>query len=109
MSRSYRKRKLRAPQGLLQNLASNIREQLHEWLRQEDPPVPYKEIQSRLEKLTGYRVSVTSLCEYFDRNQGTIFPPAPLQATPKTITIRIVVPAGCSVDVSTTEGGEHDT
>lgn len=81
-----------------------MREKLHGWLAATDPPISYKVIAQSLESLTGCRVSVSSLSDYFDRNYDKIFPAAREALAPKTITIAITVPAGCSISTEVREG-----
>lgn len=101
MSRSWHPAKPRTVQGELRNLTSYAREPLHAWLREKAKPVTYEEIRRRLKAQFGIQVSAASLSRYYDSHFQEIHGTAQAEATHKTIIIRIEVPAGCSVDVST--------
>lgn len=87
------------------------RERLHEWFREKDGTLPYGEIRRRLKSEFGLTVSIASLSRYYSKHGAAINAEAKKAAAiapPKTIVIRIEVPAGCRIDVSTeTEGAEE--
>lgn len=97
--------------GNLANLMRFARERLHAWFCEENETVPYKEIQRRMKAEFGMDVSITSLSNYYHKR---FLPsqqvPAPSSSsetvTPTTqaIVIRIDVPPGCSIEVSTEPG-----
>ena len=100
--RRYRVMKRRAPMGQLRNLGHDAREQLHAWFREKEGTVPFVEIQRRLKDAFDIHTSVPSLSEYYNQKYGEIENPQTAGiAEPKTVVIRISVPAGCQLDVST--------
>ncbi len=98
-------RKLRSQQGDLRNLTHGAREQLHAWLRESSGAVPYKEIAQRLKEKFDVTVANSTLSLYRAEKYDELFgEPSALAgsatATPSAILIRIEVPAGCRIDVS---------
>lgn len=99
-------RKLRSQQGDLRNLTHSAREELHAWLRESSGTVPYKEIAQRLKEKFDVTVANSTLSLYRAEKYDELFgEPSALAgsatATPSVIVIRIEVPAGCCIDVST--------
>lgn len=117
LGRSDGRAKPRAAQGELGNLMGFAREQLNEWFREKDGTVPYLEIRRRLKAKFGLNASATSLSRYYHRHwselvggtpEANASTAAPTGAPSKTIVIRIEVPAGCRVDVSSEAEGPED-
>lgn len=111
MKRSSRTAKPRAIQGELRNLTSYAREPLHAWLREKAKPVTYKEIRRRLKTQFGVQVSTTGLSDYYHDRYEEIHGYADDKVTvgPQTIIIRLEVPAGCRIDVSTESEGAAES
>ncbi len=114
LGRSGGRAKPRAVQGELGNLMGFAREQLHEWFREKGGTVPYLEIRRRLKAKFGLNASATSLSGYYHKHwnelvggtpEANASTAAPTGASAKTIVIRIEVPAGCRIDVSTEAEG----
>lgn len=99
------KRKRRSPQGELRNLTTTAREKLHGWFREKDGTLPYHEIARRLKAEFDMRVGLSTLSDYYNEKAEEIAA-LPQSHAPgsKTIVIRIEVPPGCAVNVSTEEG-----
>lgn len=97
--------KRRAPQGELRNLKTAARDKLHSWFREQKGEIPYQEVQKRLKQEFDITVGFSTLSKYYNDNFEEIWsgPEHTSASTPKTIVIRIEVPAGCSVNVSTEE------
>lgn len=117
MRRSGRAAKPRAVQGELGNLMGFAREQLYAWFRENGGTVPYLEIRRRLKAKFGLNTSTTSLSAYYHKRwneivggkpEVTASTAAPPTASVQTIIIRIEVPAGCRIDVSTEAEGAAD-
>lgn len=103
-SRPYRRVKPRAGQGQLRTLTHHAREALHAWFRENNREVPYKVIQRRLKEQFDVSTSVTSLSDYYRDKESEIFSASEAEADhPKTIIIRIEVPAGVRIAVTTDE------
>lgn len=87
------------------------REQLHEWFREQGGTLPYGEIRRRLKSKFDLNVSTTSLSRYYSKHGLTLKAPtrdAAATRPSKMIAIRIEVPSGCRIVISTeTEGGEE--
>jgi hypothetical protein len=104
-----RSSKRRAPQGELRNLRTAAREKLHSWFREQKGEIPYREIQKRLRDEFDIRVGFSTLSTYYNEKAKEIWlgpeheRKAASVGTAKTIVIRIEVPAGCTVEVSTEE------
>lgn len=104
-----RSSKRRAPQGELRNLTTAAREKLHGWFRERKGEIPYHEIQKRLRKEFDIKVGFSTLSLYYSEKAREIWLEAEHErtaasaSTAKTIVIRIEVPAGCAVVVSTEE------
>jgi len=96
--------KKRAAQGELRNLTHNSREELHGWFREKDGTLSYREVARRLKEKFDLRVSTSSLSLYYNRAYPEIVGRKSTDGTAasvQTIVIRIEVPPGCRVDVST--------
>ncbi len=92
--------KPRAVQGDLRNLTHQRRELLQQWFREKEGTLPYKEIARRLKSHFDLQCSTTSLSQYYhdkfnEITKATTKPPL------KAIVIRVEVPPGCRVDLST--------
>lgn len=89
--------------GELQRLGHDAREQLNDWFREDEGRVPYREIRQRLEEKFGCRTSIGALGDYYRKNVDTIKNPFGGKVTtePSILIVRIEVPAGCRVGVST--------
>ena len=100
--------KRRAPQGELRNLTTTAREKLHSWFREEKGTIPYREIIKRLRSEFDIRVGFSTLSKYYNERAKDIESgPGQVElasaGTAKTTVIRIKVPAGCTVAISTEE------
>jgi len=101
--------KLRAPQGELRNLRTPAREKLHSWFRERNGTIPYSEIIKRLRDEFDIKVGFSTLSVYYNEKAKEIASGPEHERTPasastaRTIVIRIEVPAGCAVAVSTEE------
>jgi hypothetical protein len=108
-SRTFHRRqsdKRRAPQGQLRNLTTGAREQLHSWFREQKGELPYHEIRKRLRESFDIKVGFSTLSNYYNAKAEEIWA-GPREkresAGTKTIVIRIEVPAGHAIAVSTEE------
>jgi len=94
---------------VLRNLTTPAREKLHSWFREREGEIPYTEIQKRLREEFDIKVGFSALCLYYSEKAKEIWlgpeheRTAASGSTAKTIVIRIEVPAGCAVAVSTAE------
>ncbi len=99
--------------GGLARLRGEAREKLHAWFREAEGTITQKEIAQRLKQQFDIRASSSSLSDYYHKHYAEIVAPdaAGYEGAPHTTTIRISIPAGCRVDVSTDgaldEGGEQ--
>lgn len=99
--------KPRAYQGELANITFHAREALHSWFREKNGTVPYHEIRRRLKQEFDFSVGLSSLSNYYSRKYDEIVDgssssaESDRQPKSRTIVIRIEVPAGCRVDVTT--------
>ena len=102
-------RRRRPVQSQLRSLRHDAREQLHGWLRE---TITYKEVKRRLKERFDIETSVTALSDYFrdkraeikgDSFAGADAPQVICASAdkPTTLLIRIEVPPGCRVGVST--------
>ncbi len=110
MSDAIPKSKPRAPQGKLRNLTYDAREKLHAWFREEKGTITLVEIARRLESNFDIKVSQSTLSYYFSKNGAEIWAKPGTtreECNDRTIVIRIDVPAGCRVDVSTENKGSE--
>lgn len=104
-----RSSKRRAPQGDLRNLTTGAREKLHNWFRERKGEIPYHEIQKRLREEFDIKIGLSTLSLYYSEKAREIWlgaehdRTAASASTAKTVVIRIEVPAGCAVAVSTEE------
>jgi hypothetical protein len=103
----HRSSKRRAPQGELRNLTSAAREKLHAWFREQNGTIPYREIIKRLRDEFDIKAGLSTLSDYYNEKAKEIERGrdggAASASTATTIVIRIEVPAGCAVAVSTEE------
>lgn len=100
---THRSMKRRAPQGQLRNLSHDAREKLHAFFRENEGTLPLKDIAKRLAEEFDVKVSVGTLSAYYNDRYAEIVNGN--AADPKAVTIRIEVPAGCRVNVSTEQAG----
>lgn len=105
-----RSAKRRSPQGELRNLTMAAREKLHSWFREQEGKIPYHEIQKRLKDEFDIKVGFSTLSNYYNekyqeiqKGPDTAHQPASPAAGTKTIVIRIEVPVGCTIGISTEE------
>jgi hypothetical protein len=100
--------KRRARQGELRNLTTAAREKLHSWFREQNGEISYREIQRRLRDEFDVKVGFSTLSKYYNDKAKEIEagPEHERQAraqgnAKKIVVIRIEVPAGCTVGIST--------
>ncbi len=106
-------RKPRLYKSELRNLAHHAREKLHSWFRENSGTVPYKEIARRLHSEFNVHAGITTLSDYYRDKESeikslTTTATTPLvensSEAPQIIEIRIAVPPGLRVNVTTDEG-----
>src|SRR3954468_13186108 len=109
LARDRKSSKRRAPQGELRNLTTAAREKLHSWFREQKGTISYREITKRLRDEFDIKVGFSTISNYYNEKAKEIAAGPESERhgasarTAKTIIIRIEVPAGCSVEVSTEE------
>lgn len=107
-ARSTNPAKPRASHSQLRTLSHAARSRLHEWFRHDGGTTPLHEIQAKIKAEFGFSVGISTLSNYYSDNFREITNPFGAEATAEatTIMIRIDVPPGCKINVSTepTEG-----